>query len=470
MDYDKKFFQTAGELSETVALSALAALACRRDFKGLAAFMDFLKETNLPLMNIRENRVIPMSVPETRQGLNNHGVSTFVRHFGAIDLLMMPLMQTTDKNGVDAVNDLQSMSEDQLAHLDRVIELASTMKEHKLWRHVVLTSLAKSSNDPTVMERLPTEDFNVETKMATTSSNQLNNKSAVEVSVCMGAMLNGNLELAEAMYKRIPVSKTKTPPNAFAENLMAHGIESLAEGILKKPSAVYGLIDHFERTLPENVSDVRIKIFKRTMDMSMREKIPVESKDLMAIFDTQPDAIKNLQTWFESGVPDALALAKRIVSNHVVEALPLISKLAKIDPQSFRNGKLGIGEAINENSVVVNNADEENKLKTTLKFLMNHGHRLDDVALDAGALKVLAKNGSKEDVTRKLHVLLSLGADPKQKDERGYVPSSHVKQRMPDQKEPWLAVERSFQARKKSFTMLDQIEMELSVESAKAKP
>lgn len=465
MPIDKSYFeQTAANFSEITLLSAVAELAVKKDLESLAVFIDFVKtaSTPLPIVNANAKFRIPYSDPTGIIAV--HGVESHPNDAGIVEHLMKSLkhgLQTSDFTALP----FTPLEPKQLAYLDLVVDLAQSMKEQGVWRHAIFEAIARDTNDPAVLSHLPLDRYDVAAKtMASNSANSGANKPG-EATLASEALCNGNFALGVAMFKRMPENKITglDPEHTVNKPLCEHHVRLVAKAMTREPRTALDLLEVWGEKAPKRIDNMRASIFKAAM-RNIPDGKQVEPAMLMEIIGSKPEHFDRFQSAL-NGRSDGLQIVRDIVGKHLVEALPLVSSFALIEEHNpHHNKRLGIQDAIGSGSLRVDDRAGEVRLKTTLQFLINHGHDINRVIddEDAGALKVLANSGRKDDITRKLHVLLDLGADPKQKDQRNWLPSSHVGTRVPEQKQAWLNVERSFSARNKSLGLLDEIEQDMA--------
>ena len=466
MTIDKFFFEfTASNFSEITLLSAVAELAIKKDLDSLAVFIDFVKTTSTPLPIVNANAKFRVPYSDPGGIIAVHGMDSHPDEAGIVEHLMKPLRHGLQTDKFDALP-LTLLQPTQLAYLDLVVDLAQSMKEQSVWRHAIFEAIARDTNDPAVLDHLPVDRYNVAAKtMASNSANSGANKPG-EATLASEALCNGNFALGVDMFKRMPEDKiTGLDPNhTINKPLCEHHVRLVAKAMTREPRTALDLLEVWGKKAPKLTDNMRASVFKAVIHDIPNGK-PVDPTLLLEIIGSRPDHFTKFQSALNNSRTEGLQIARDIVGTHLVEALPFVTGFALIEEHNPRHShRLGIQDAINSGSLRVDDHAGEVRLKTTLQFLIDHGHDINRVVddEDAGALKVLANSGRKDDITRKLHVLLDLGADPKQKDQRNWLPSSHVGTRVPEKKQAWLSIERSFNVRNKSLNLLDEIEQDMA--------
>lgn len=460
MKFDREYFEKTAELSEVGLMVAAHELAARRDYDSLAVFMDFVRDHAASLPAIGANEQLSFPARSTAAGSRNGFEVNSFRPRGLAESLLAPLLHNQDKSE-HAVRAPRLLNAAETAHFDSVVSLVPFMKEQGVWRHAILTQLARGLNDPKIVERLDPIEYRFDTKLKSMDS------SNGEVSLASEALIHGNLALAIAMFKRMPSERVKDSVHTIRDKVSGSNVNSqmqmLVNSVRADPAGFKDLLAVFDdRVSDDDANSLRSRMIAKYLTSVHALGEAVDPSRMLALTGFGESSSNFLANFITQKGGGGQILAHCVVSNHLVELLPMVAHLTAKDENGDR-----LSFALGPDSAVVADSAGEIRLKKTLEFLLAQGYCLDDVESDTSALKYLAKNARPVDVTHKLHVLLSLGADPAKKDRRNRTALSYVK---PADKAAWSHVEKSFQARARSMSILDEIDSEQTVLTRKAAP
>lgn len=464
MKFDRDFFEKTAELSEVGLMVAAHELAARRDYDSLAVFMDFVRDNAASLPAISANEQLSFPARSTAPGSRNGFEVNAFRPRCIASSLLLPFLHIQNTSA-HAVRPPKTLTAAESAHFDRVVSLAPFMKEQGVWRHAILTQIARGLNDPSIIARLHPDLYRFDAKLTSTGSN--NGSTNQSVSLASEALVHGNLALATAMFERMPAERVKDSVDTMHDKVSGQNVNSqlqmLVNSLPADPSGFKALMAVFETRLSDEDADsLRSRLIEKYLASVHTLGEAVNPARMLALTGFGEPSSNFVVNFINQYGERAQRITESVVSNHLVELLPMVAHL------TIKDGNLDrLNFALGTNSAIVVDSAGEIRLKKTLEFLLTKGHCLDEIESDTSALKYLAKNARPVDVAHKLHVLLSLGANPGQKDSRNRTALSHVK---PADKAAWSHVEKSFMARARSMSILDEMDNESIIRARKVAP
>lgn len=463
MDHTLEFFSSLADLSQTVLMASVVELARRRDFTALGVFMDFATSRSPALGVFEKNEGIGFQIKGERASNDpdlNASVTCRLQRYS--DALMIPVMIPIRDAKTVQINALKALDATELAHACRVFDLFKDRQNTEAWRDALLCAICRGVNDPQLVPILVNKGFSLD-RLTTSGLKDIHlhpNVKKDSVPPAVEAVIFGNLELATALYRQTPAMVLENFMSPANRSRSSSGeITVLATCLQNDASAVVAVLNAVEEKIgAQTALDFRFKVAKEYLNQVNRMEMPACTQTVEAVFGSTPQSRQALTQAIESARPEAVDLCNSFVAQHCAELLPLFEKMINPTTTSLsQKDRPDLKKCIGLNSIKLNDLAADQRFRETVKFFLDHGHPLDspNAKEPTGALLLLAQSGHKIDRERKLHVLLSLGADPMVKDDRKWTARSYVPA---DERDRWDTVVNSFRARTKAMALLDEMD------------
>lgn len=449
MTYDLDYFQKAAALSETVLLASVTELARQRDFPALATFMEFAASKPLPLPVFESGTFLNFM----RKDLGNSGkVANTMERFQIAheyaNSLLLPLNRPTQ---VDVVRPFITLEPAEKKHLAQLIDLVAGREDQDAWRKTLLSTIAGNINAPELLVILKQKNVDLDAYIGAV----FNTSHVGQVCCAVQALLNFNLDLAKAWI-------AQTAPehfNSHALSTLPRRLHVLSTALHTHPVLALEVLQALEDKLGlESLAEFKIKLIDLHMKDMVTSNTPVDGDKLLQVIGTS-DAQLNafghaLQQPEDKG--DGLkgdALCVQALRSHCIELLPFFEARVLATPEN--PGAVGLSHALGSLSALVSDIASKRRMAQTLAYMTDHGQSLGNVSDGDSSMRFLTREGREDDRLAKLHVLLTLGADPGQKDSRNRLARSYL---AAPEREAWDGVVHAYRARNASMELLDEMD------------
>lgn len=256
-----------------------------------------------------------------------------------------------------------------------------------------------------------------------------------------------------------------------------------SETVAERSPRSQRLLDH--RVGAEAVGGARARLIAFHLEKCIAKSTPWDADQVRALagpggFDPDQSMMtKKLINASASWEPKAYnALVDASLRAHCAPTLELCHPILGTLSSDGRNRAM-IGKAIEQGNYtdLVHGCNSDDypciveRFKDTLKVMTDNGHNHYEAAKVNGkptpSMHFLARTERKDRAQKQIG-LLELGLSPKLKDDRGWVPLSHVKGE--ESKSQWVSVERSFAARSKAHDVLAELDLDPGGETAGPTP